>query len=40
VISIPLFGKIHWTTAMLFDLGVFLAVLGSLLATVEVLGEQ
>ncbi len=40
VVSIPLFGKIHWTTAMLFDLGVFLAVLGSLLATVEVLGEQ
>lgn len=40
VIHLPLFGKVHWTTAMLFDLGVFLAVFGSLLAMVEVLGEE
>mgnify|MGYP006284173419 CR=1 FL=1 len=40
VVHIPLFGKIHWTTAMIFDLGVFLAVFGSLLAIVEVLGEE
>ncbi len=40
VIHLPFFGEIHWTTAMLFDLGVFLAVFGSLLAMVEVLGEE
>jgi len=40
VLHLPLFGKIHWTTAMIFDLGVFLAVFGSLLAIVEVLGEE
>jgi len=40
VLHLPLFGEIHWTTAMLFDLGVFLAVFGSLLAMVEVLGEE
>lgn len=40
VLHLPFFGKFHWTTAMLFDLGVFLAVFGSLLAIVEVLGEE
>lgn len=40
ILHLPFFGKIHWTTAMIFDLGVFLAVFGSLLAIVEVLGEQ
>jgi len=40
IIHLPLFGEIHWTTAMIFDLGVFLAVTGSLLAMVEVLGEE
>jgi multicomponent Na+:H+ antiporter subunit B len=40
ILHLPLFGKIHWTTAMLFDLGVFLAVFGSMLAMVEVLGEE
>ncbi|MFB6116482.1 MAG: MnhB domain-containing protein [Candidatus Nanosalina sp.] len=40
VLHLPIFGKIHWTTAMLFDFGVFLAVSGSLLAIVEVLGEK
>lgn len=40
VLHLPFFGEIHWTTAMLFDLGVFLAVFGSLLAMVEVLGEE
>lgn len=40
IIHLPLFGEFHWTTAMLFDLGVFMAVFGSLLAIVEVLGEE
>ena len=40
VIDLFLFGKVHWTTAMVFDLGVFLAVFGSLLSIVEVLGEE
>lgn len=37
---LPFFGKIHWTTAILFDLGVYLTVVGSLLTMVEVLGEE
>ena len=39
-LHLPLFGEIHWSTALLFDLGVFLTVMGSLLAIVEVLGEK
>jgi multicomponent Na+:H+ antiporter subunit B len=33
-------GSIHWTTAMIFDLGVYLTVTGSLLTMVEVLGRE
>lgn len=40
ILHLPFFGKFHWTTAMLFDLGVFLTVLGSLLTIVEVLSEE
>ena len=40
IIHPPFFGEVHWTTAMVFDLGVFMAVFGSLLAIVEVLGEE
>jgi multicomponent Na+:H+ antiporter subunit B len=40
LIHIPVLGEIHWTTAMMFDLGVFMAVFGSLLAMVEVLSEE
>lgn len=39
-IHLPFFGKIHWTTAILFDMGVYLTVVGSLLTMVEVLGEE
>lgn len=39
-LHLPLFGKIHWTTALIFDLGVYLAVFGSLMVMVEVLGEE
>lgn len=40
LLHLPLFGEIHWTTAMLFDLGVYLVVVGAALTIVEVLGEE
>lgn len=39
-IHLPLFGKIHWTSALVFDLGVYLAVVGSALTMIEVLARQ
>lgn len=39
-LHVPFFGKIHWTTAVIFDLGVYLTVVGSSLTMVEVLGEE
>lgn len=40
VVHIPLIGKFHWTTAMIFDLGVYMTVTASLLLVVEVVGEE
>lgn len=40
LLHIPLVGEIHWTTAMLFDLGVYLVVVGAALIIVEVLGRE
>lgn len=40
VFHLPFFGKIHWTTAIVFDLGVYLTVVGSMLTMVEVLGKE
>jgi len=40
LLHLPLFGKIHWTTAIFFDLGVYLVVVGTALTIVEVLGEE
>lgn len=39
-VEIPLVGHPHLTTAVLFDLGVYLAVTGSVLAAVEVIGQE
>jgi multicomponent Na+:H+ antiporter subunit B len=39
-LHLPFFGDLHWTTALLFDLGVYLAVVGSALTMIEVLGRQ
>ncbi len=40
LLHLPIFGEIHWTTAILFDLGVYLVVVGTALTIVEVLGEE
>lgn len=40
LLHLPFFGDIHWTTAMIFDLGVYLAVTGSMLTIMEVLAEE
>lgn len=40
LVHLPVYGEIHWTTAAVFDLGVYLAVVGSLLTMVEVLGGE
>jgi multicomponent Na+:H+ antiporter subunit B len=40
LLHLPLFGEIHWTTAMIFDLGVYLVVVGAALIIVEVLGRE
>lgn len=39
-LHLPFFGGLHWTTALIFDLGVYLAVVGSALTIIEVLGRQ
>ena len=39
-LHLSLFGHIHWTTALVFDLGVYMAVVGSALTMIEVLGRQ
>ena len=40
LLHLPIFGEIHWTTAIFFDLGVYLVVVGTALTIVEVLGEE
>ncbi|MFO7273339.1 MAG: MnhB domain-containing protein [Bacillota bacterium] len=30
VLHLPLFGEVHWTTALLFDIGVFFVVVGTM----------
>lgn len=39
-LSIPLLGDIHWHTAMLFDLGVMLAVIGTTMTIILTIGEN
>lgn len=40
VLDIPLLGEIHWHTAMLFDLGVMLAVIGTTMTIILTIGEN
>ncbi|WEL19536.1 MnhB domain-containing protein [Candidatus Nanohalococcus occultus] len=39
-IHIPLIGEAHWTTALIFDLGVYMTVTSSILVVIEVVGEE
>lgn len=39
-LHVPLFGAIHWHTAMLFDLGVMLAVIGTTMTIILRIGES
>lgn len=37
---LPLFGNLHWHTAMLFDLGVMLVVVGTTITIILTIGEN
>ncbi|MFC7166383.1 MnhB domain-containing protein [Halospeciosus flavus] len=37
---LPLYGKLHWANAVVFDLGVYAVVVGSLLTILSVVGEE
>lgn len=39
-LHVPIIGGIHWHTAMLFDLGVMLAVIGTTLTIILTIGEN
>lgn len=39
-IHLPVVGAIHWHTAMLFDLGVMLAVIGTCMTIILTIGEN
>ncbi|MBO8126084.1 MAG: Na(+)/H(+) antiporter subunit B [Firmicutes bacterium] len=38
--DLPVFGEIEWATAMLFDFGVYLVVVGVTMSIISVLGEE
>lgn len=40
VMRLPLFGEVEWSTAVLFDLGVFLAVIGVTLTIILSISED